>query len=77
MRFWRFSRHPVATSSPRKLPRAVDATVNQVRMVGAIRMAEACLKCHDGKRGDLLGSFSYELRRDPPLQLDDAPGGED
>lgn len=44
---------------------AVDATVNQVRMVGAIRMAEACLKCHEGKRGDLLGAFSYDLVRDP------------
>ena len=44
---------------------AVDATTNQVRMVGAIRMADACLKCHEGKRGDLLGAFTYDLVRDP------------
>lgn len=43
----------------------VDATTNQVRMVGAIRMANACLKCHEGKRGDLLGAFTYDLVRDP------------
>lgn len=49
----------------------VAATTNQVRMVGAIRMAAACMKCHDGNRGDLLGGFSYDLVRDPafvPLQ---------
>jgi hypothetical protein len=44
---------------------SVDATTNHVRMVGAIRMADACLKCHDGKRGDLLGAFTYDLVRDP------------
>ena len=43
----------------------IAATTNQIRMVGAIRMAEACLKCHDGNRGDLLGGFSYDLVRDP------------
>jgi hypothetical protein len=43
----------------------VDATTNQVRMVGAIRMAAACMKCHDGKQGDLLGAFSYDLVRVP------------
>jgi hypothetical protein len=44
---------------------SVDAATNQVRMVGAIRMAGACLKCHDGKAGDLLGAFSYDLVRVP------------
>jgi hypothetical protein len=43
----------------------VDATTNQIRMVGAIRMASACTKCHEGARGDLLGAFTYELIRDP------------
>ncbi|MFO0822343.1 MAG: hypothetical protein U0792_04380 [Gemmataceae bacterium] len=43
----------------------VAATVNQIRMVGAIRMAEACMKCHEGKQGDLLGAFTYDLVRDP------------
>jgi hypothetical protein len=45
---------------------AVDAAANQVRMVGAIRMAGACTKCHDGKPGDLLGAFTYDLVRVPP-----------
>jgi hypothetical protein len=44
---------------------AVDAVTNHVRMVGAIRMANSCLKCHEGKRGDLLGAFTYDLVRDP------------
>ncbi len=44
---------------------AVDAVTNQVRMVGAVRMAEACMKCHEGKRGDLLGAFTYDLVRVP------------
>ena len=43
----------------------VDAATNHVRMVGAIRMAGVCLKCHEGKKGDLLGAFSYDLVRVP------------
>lgn len=43
----------------------LDAVTNQVRMVGAIRMAAACMKCHEGGRGDVLGAFSYELVRVP------------
>jgi hypothetical protein len=43
----------------------LDATTNQVRMVGAIRMANACTKCHEGARGDLLGAFTYDLVREP------------
>jgi hypothetical protein len=43
----------------------VDATTNQIRMVGAIRMTSACMRCHDGKQGDLLGAFSYDLVRVP------------
>jgi hypothetical protein len=42
-----------------------EATTNRIRMVGAIRMASACMKCHEGNRGDLLGAFTYELVRDP------------
>lgn len=34
-----------------------------VRMVGAIRSVEQCVKCHGGKRGDLLGAFSYRVMR--------------
>ncbi|VTU01852.1 Putative uncharacterized protein OS=Rhodopirellula baltica (strain SH1) GN=RB12558 PE=4 SV=1 [Gemmataceae bacterium] len=43
----------------------LDAVTNQVRMVGAIRMAGACTKCHEGSRGDVLGAFSYDLVRVP------------
>jgi hypothetical protein len=33
---------------------------NVVRMLGALRAREQCLKCHsDTKKGDLLGAFSY------------------
>jgi hypothetical protein len=35
-----------------------------VRFVGAIRSAEQCVQCHGGERGDLLGAFSYTLRKD-------------
>lgn len=38
----------------------------QARMIGAIRSAKQCLQCHDGPRGELLGAFSYRLRRDSP-----------
>ena len=34
---------------------------DQVRMLGAIRSAMACVQCHGGGRGDLLGAFSYTL----------------
>jgi hypothetical protein len=54
-----------------------EAKTNRIVMMGSIRAANECLKCHDVKRGDLLGSFSYELRRDPPLQVNDASRGED
>lgn len=33
------------------------------RMVGAIRSVGQCVECHGGQRGDLLGAFSYSLRR--------------
>jgi hypothetical protein len=33
---------------------------NVVRMLGALRASESCLKCHtEHKRGDVLGAFSY------------------
>jgi hypothetical protein len=46
-----------------------EASTNRIAMLGSIRAGNQCLKCHDVKRGDLLGSFSYELRRDPPLEV--------
>jgi hypothetical protein len=36
---------------------------NGVRMLGAIRSVQQCVTCHGGERGDLLGAFSYTLRR--------------
>lgn len=36
----------------------------QARMMGSIRATKQCLACHGGSRGDLLGAFSYGLRRD-------------
>src|SRR5579872_5459228 len=36
---------------------------DKARMLGSIRAVEQCLKCHGGSRGDLLGAFSYGLRR--------------
>ena len=32
-----------------------------LRMLGAIRSARQCVDCHGGRRGDLLGAFSYTL----------------
>lgn len=31
------------------------------RMLGAIRSTKQCIACHGGRRGDLLGAFSYTL----------------
>ena len=41
----------------------VRETSEGVRMLGAIRSVEQCMKCHGGERGDLLGAFSYSLVR--------------
>jgi hypothetical protein len=46
---------------------SVDATVNRISMVGALRAAKQCTECHQVKRGELLGAFSYELERQPSL----------
>ncbi|MGC3971276.1 MAG: hypothetical protein QM775_29220 [Pirellulales bacterium] len=45
------------------------ATPNRIAMLGAVRASNTCLKCHSLPRGTLLGAFSYELRRDPPLKI--------
>jgi hypothetical protein len=47
---------------------AADATLNRILMLGAVRAGKQCLDCHNAKRGELLGAFSYELRRDPPVK---------
>jgi hypothetical protein len=46
-----------------------EATTNEIHMVGAVRAAKQCTACHEVKRGTLLGAFSYDLRRDPPVRL--------
>ncbi|MCE9530788.1 MAG: hypothetical protein K8T89_06645, partial [Planctomycetes bacterium] len=35
---------------------------SSLRVIGAIRNAQQCVKCHGGERGDLLGAFSYVLK---------------
>jgi hypothetical protein len=48
---------------------------NRVRVVGALRAAQQCLKCHSVDRGELLGAFSYEIARTPPTRLKREPPG--
>jgi hypothetical protein len=42
----------------------VQSSPDRVRMLGSIRAVKQCLKCHSVERGDLLGAFSYDLRRE-------------
>ncbi|MEL6104499.1 MAG: hypothetical protein AAFU85_00620 [Planctomycetota bacterium] len=44
-----------------------EATLNEIRMLGAIRCSKTCVKCHDAERGELLGAFTYTLTRKDPL----------
>lgn len=39
----------------------VEDTPERIRMVGSLRAAKDCLKCHAGNHGELLGAFTYEL----------------
>jgi hypothetical protein len=41
----------------------VRGAPKNARMLGAIRSDKQCVACHGGKRGDLLGAFSYTLTR--------------
>lgn len=45
----------------------VDDGPNTVRMLGAVRAGKTCLQCHNVARGELLGAFSYVLRRNTPI----------
>jgi hypothetical protein len=45
------------------------ATTNRVEMTGALRAAKNCTQCHSVPENSLLGAFSYELRRHPPLKV--------
>ena len=42
---------------------AIGVSGDRVRMLGSIRSTKQCVKCHGGERGDLLGAFSYALKR--------------
>jgi hypothetical protein len=44
-----------------------EATTNRIHMMGSLRAGKQCLECHHGQYGQLLGSFSYDILRDPPL----------
>jgi len=45
------------------------STPNRIEMLGALRATKQCTQCHQVPSGTLLGAFSYELRRDPPLKV--------
>lgn len=46
----------------------VAATVNRIEMLGALRAGKDCRQCHEVPQGTLLGAFSYDFRRDPPIK---------
>jgi hypothetical protein len=51
----------------------VEDGVNRIRMLGSIRAAKDCLECHQVRRGELLGAFSYDLDRTQPIALPKKP----
>ena len=53
----------------------VNATLNRVEMVGALRASNACVQCHAVENGTLLGAFSYEVLRHPSITPE--PGQDD
>jgi hypothetical protein len=44
-------------------------STNEIFMVGAVRAIRQCTECHAVRRGELLGAFSYHLKRSPPLKV--------
>jgi hypothetical protein len=44
---------------------ATESSGDSIRMLGSLRAGKQCLECHEVKRGDLLGAFSWELQRQP------------
>ncbi len=53
------------TEALAKLRRGDDLIVQeadkQMRMLGSLRAAQQCLRCHQVQRGELLGAFSYQM----------------
>jgi hypothetical protein len=43
----------------------LESSATRVRMLGSIRSLQQCIQCHQVKRGELLGAFSYVLKRMP------------
>jgi hypothetical protein len=39
----------------------IDESPDRMRMIGSLRAAKDCLKCHSVQRGELLGALTYEL----------------
>jgi hypothetical protein len=48
------------------------STPNRIEMLGSLRASKQCAECHQVPHGTLLGAFSYELRRDPPIKVEAA-----
>ena len=46
---------------------------NVIQMLGSLRASKTCLKCHSVRRGELLGAFTYELRRLKPIPRPSPP----
>lgn len=43
-----------------------EETEDRILMFGSLRAVRQCVECHRTSRGELLGAFSYELRRAKP-----------
>lgn len=43
---------------------AWNESEQRLQLLGAIRAKDACLKCHEVKRGDLLGAFTYWIEEE-------------
>jgi hypothetical protein len=41
----------------------LGCSADQIQMLGSIRALKQCMTCHAVERGELLGAFSYTLRR--------------
>jgi hypothetical protein len=39
----------------------IGTGAQRIAMLGAVRAGATCLECHEERRGELLGAFSYEL----------------
>lgn len=48
----------------------VSATADRIEMFGSLRASKQCRQCHQVPEGTLLGAFTYDLRRDPPIPIE-------